>query len=78
MKTSKPYTVDFKDYGPITVPAGTKVTHQTACGYDPNYHFVSDLNWIDRDYHSIANILRHDVTYYGINVPKEFIEYEND
>lgn len=74
MKTSKPYTFNYRGYGPITVPAGTKVTHQTALGPDPNYHFVDDLSWIERDYPTISGILRHDATYYGINVPKEYVE----
>ena len=43
MKTSKEYTAkNFMGYGDITVPAGTKVTHKTALGDDPNYHFVDE------------------------------------
>lgn len=75
MKTNKDYTVDFKDYGLITVPAGTSVTHKTACGVDKNYHFVNSFEWIYENYPNIASILKHDVTYYGINVPSEFIEF---
>ena len=73
MRTSRNYTVDFMGYGPITVPAGTRVSHQTACGIDPNYHFVDEFGWIFKNYPSIAYMLKHDVMYYGINVPKECI-----
>ena len=74
MKTLiKDYTVNFKDYGTITVPKGTKTTNQTACGIDENYNFVNEYDWIDTNYKSVASILKHDVIYYGINVPKEFL-----
>jgi len=76
MKTSRDYTVDFKHYGLITIPAGTLLTHKTALGVDPAYHFVNSTNWIDKNYAHIANILRHDVVYTGINVPKEYVDYE--
>lgn len=75
MVTNSTYTLDFKNYGEITVPKGTPVTHQTAMGIDKNYHFVHCYKWIDENYPSIKNILRHDVHYYGINVPKELIDY---
>jgi hypothetical protein len=76
MKTNKDYTTPFKHYGLITVPAGTKVTHQTACGLDEKIHFVNEYNWIDKNYPDFANILKMDVSSYGIDVPKEFIDYE--
>ena len=72
MKTKEDYTVEFMRHGKVTVPKGTKVTHQTALGIDENYHFVDDLSWIPKD----NFLLRHDVTYYGINVPKELISHE--
>lgn len=75
MKTNKAYTVSFKHFGDIIVPAGTPVTHKTACGIDEKYHFVDSTKWIDENYPDIAGILKHDVIYYGIDVPKEFIEY---
>lgn len=75
MVTNKDYTVPFMTYGEITVPKGTRVSHDTAMGEDKNYHFVSDLSWIKRDYPQIANILRWDVDHHGIDVPKEFITY---
>lgn len=77
MKTTKDVTVKFMDYGEITIPKGTALTNQTACGIDKNYHFVSDLSWIDKNYSDISRPLKHDSTYYGINIPKEFVDYEN-
>ena len=48
MKTSKEYKVHFKaantDYGILTIPKGTLLTHQTANGPDENYHFVDDFS----------------------------------
>jgi hypothetical protein len=74
MKTSQDVTIDYMGYGPITIPKGTGVTHETACGHDENYHFVNDLRWIRRDYPTIAGILIHDATYYGIDIPVEYID----
>lgn len=50
----------------VIVPEGSAVTHQTAMGCDENYHFITrtDLG---------GGMYRHDLTYHGINVPKEFI-----
>lgn len=76
MKTNKDYTVLFMNYGEITVPKGTAVTHMTAMGIDKNYHFVKHLQWVKNSYPQISNILIHDLTYHGIDVPKEFIDYE--
>jgi hypothetical protein len=78
MKTSKEYSVHFKvansDYGKITVPKGTEVTNQTASGIDKNYHFVSDLSWVEPYPDGTPQYgLLHDLFYYGINVPKEYI-----
>ncbi len=72
MKTIKDYTLTFKHYGEITVPAGTPLTHITAMGYDKNYHFVGSYVWIEKNYPEIANILNMDVSTYGINVPIEY------
>ena len=75
MKTSKDYSTNFRDYGNITVPKGTRVTHQTACGIDENYHFVNDFSWVKPHPGGVPQYgLLHDLTYYGLNVPKEFIE----
>ena len=76
MRTSRDYTVSFRNYGTITVPAGTRVSHQTACGVDQNYHFVCEFDWIFKNYPMIAYMLKHDVEHYGINVPKEYVTKE--
>lgn len=81
MELSKDYTFEYaphgkhSSYGVITVPKGTKLTHQTACGIDKNYHFVNEFKWIDENYPTVSNIMLHDVMYYGINVPKEYVQY---
>jgi len=80
MKTNQDYTVAFKvansDYGNITVPKGTLLTHITASGIDKNYHFLADLSWVKPHEDGTKQYgLLHDLKYYGINVPKEFVEY---
>jgi len=78
MKTNKDYTFKYRDYGTITIPKGTRLTHRTALGIDKNYHFVDEYQWIHDNYSSFAALLKHDVMHYGINVPKEFVDYENN
>jgi len=75
MKTSKDYTTEFRHYGAITVPAGTKVTHQTALGIDENYHFVNEFEWVKVKYPDFSNTLIMDLDSYGLNIPKEYIDY---
>lgn len=72
-KTIKPYTYNYEGFGPVTVPEGTRITNRTALGIDPNYNFVAEFEWIDRDYPTVSKCLRHDATFYGINVPKEYV-----
>ena len=74
MKTNKDYTVEFMNYGKITVPKGTQVNNETAMGKDENYHFVCEYGWIKKNYNEIANILIWDVDHHGIDIPKEFID----
>lgn len=77
MKTSKNYTIEnYRGYGKITVPKGTELTHKTALGNDPKYHFVNEFSWIDTNYPTIANILKMDVSTYGIDVPAEYVEQD--
>jgi hypothetical protein len=73
METKCDVKINFRRYGEIIVPAGTKLTHQTASGYDEKYHFVDDLNWIKSSYPDIANLMIHDATYYGIDIPKKYV-----
>lgn len=76
MKTNQAVTLKFRDYGDITIPCGTPLTHQTASGIDVKYHFVNAFGWIDENYPTIANILKMDAQNYGINIPVEFVDYE--
>jgi hypothetical protein len=80
MKTIKDYTTNFKvancDYGTITVPAGTRVTHRTAMGIDKNYHFVDEFDWIEPySDRTPRHGLIIDMRNYGLNVPKEYVSY---
>ena len=70
--TIKPYKTHFGGYD-ITIPIGAEVSNNTACGEDDNYRF-----WTN--YHKIAaeltgykdSMLKHDLTYYGVNIPAEY------
>ena len=73
MITSKNYTVKFKDYGEITVPKGTRVSSETAIGYDPKYNFVAEFRWVDKSYPTVSNILKRDLETYGLDVPEEYL-----
>jgi hypothetical protein len=77
MWTNKDVTVSFRQYGEITIPKYTELTHQTATGIDEKYRFVKDLSWIKNSYPSIANILTHDMTYYSPNIKEEDVTHEN-
>ena len=52
----------------ITIPKGTRTTHQTACGYNENYNFVNEYDWLFPEH------LRHDAIHYGIDIPADLIE----
>lgn len=77
METAEDYTLHYivanTDYGMITIPKGTKVTHQTAIGIDKRYHFVDEFGWIYKNYPTVANLLQSDMSSYGLNVPKSLI-----
>lgn len=76
MKTNQAVTLKFRDYGDITIPCGTPLTHKTACGENVRYHFVDSFDWIDDYYPTVSNILKMDAKNYGINIPAEFVDYE--
>lgn len=81
MKLKKNYTVRYMnqgiDYGIITVPKGTKVSNRTAMGEDKNYHFVDEFKWVPNHPSGIPqHMLLHDLKHYGLNVPKDYIDYE--
>jgi len=69
---TKPYTINFKGWS-ITVPVGAKVSNKTACGYDDSYRFWVDFKEYAKNMTGFDNsMLHHDLTHYGINVPKEY------
>ncbi len=80
MRTNKNYLVKgFKGgssspYPDFTVPAGSICTHQTACGEDKNYHFLADFNFLPLINGVKQYGLIHDLIYYGLNIPKEYIQ----
>lgn len=81
MKTNKDYTVKYNwspvDYGEIIIPKGTRLTHQTAMGEDKNYHFVADWSWYKPEITGFARkMMLHDFTHSGVDVPKEYVDYE--
>jgi hypothetical protein len=69
MKTNREIKMHWRGYD-IVIPKGTRVTNQTALGIDPNYHFIDDLSWIDKG----LPLLKHDATYYGINIDPDYID----
>mgnify|MGYP003659917808 CR=1 FL=1 len=75
--TNQEIKMNFKGHD-IVIPKGTRTTHQTACGIDENYNFISDLSWIKPhiiDGKEVKNYgLIHDATFYGINIPKNQVE----
>lgn len=73
-RTKEDVVLEFRNYGKITIPKGTKVNHKTATGIDKKYLFVSDFGWIDEKYPEISNILKPDAESYGINIPEEHVE----
>lgn len=72
--TIEDYECFFMNYGKIIVPKGTRVHNLTAMGLDDNYNFVCEYEWIKEKYLKVANILRMDISNYGINVPKEILK----
>jgi len=74
LQTNQDVTMTYREYGEITIPKGTRLTHNTAMGKDLNYNFVDDLSWIPLVDGIKQFGLIHDATYYGINIPKEFVE----
>jgi len=68
-RTNKEIKMNVFGYD-IVIPKGTKTTHNTAMGYDESYNFIDDFSWIRKD----QGGLLHDATYYGINIPKKYVE----
>jgi hypothetical protein len=73
--TKEEITMEYREYGEITIPKGTRLTNHTATGIDMNYNFVADLSWIPTYEDGTKNYsLTHDADYYGINIPRHLIE----
>ena len=76
-KLIKDYTLNYRNYGEITIPKGTPTTHKTACGIDENYNFVNSFEWIKPFEDGTPNhILKMDAESYGIDVPIEYLYKE--
>lgn len=43
--TSKELTVQFRNHT-LTIPIGTPTSHNTACGIDRDYNFITCFNWV--------------------------------
>ena len=73
-KTNKEYKTNYKGYE-ITVPIGSTVSNNTACGPDDLYHFWVDFREISENITGYKNsTLCHDLTFYGLNIPSEYCE----
>jgi hypothetical protein len=72
VKTIKDYKVKYKLYD-LIIPAGSLVSNQTACGPDDNYRYwVIDNHYIEQLTGSKNSLLLHDLSHYGLNIPKEY------
>jgi len=72
--TLRPYPVKYDGYD-IVVPAGSRVSNQTACGPDDAYRFWQDWQKIVKDLTGFdRSILAHDLEHYGLNIPAEYCE----
>ena len=75
MKTNREIKTHFRvansDYGILTIPAGTRVTNQTATGIDPNVFFIDVFNWVKPHEGGVPKYgLIHDLKHYGLRVPE--------
>lgn len=67
------FTVNFRNYGEITIPKGTLSGQKKLTGDDSVYNVVCEYDWIDRQYPDICDSLKADVEEYGINIPEEML-----
>ena len=75
-RTIKEYRVtNYKGYGELIVPVGSRVANRTACGNDDTYRFWVDFHKVAEQVSGFKNsLLHHDLTYYGLNIPAEYCE----
>lgn len=78
-KTHTEYQADFHGYQFI-VSAGSTVSNLAACGPDDNYRFLTSINDLAERVSGFKDsMLRHDLQYYGLNIPAEYCEpYEGE
>lgn len=78
-KTIKEYKVKYKSYN-LVIPVGSLVSNQTACGTDDDYYFWVINNQYIKQLTGYKNsLLLHDLTHYGLNIPKEYCKpYQKD
>lgn len=70
--TIEDYSVKYKGWD-ITVPAGSIVDNNTACGNDDRYYFwVSWKDYVEKITGYKNSILAHDLTYYGLIIPVDY------
>ena len=70
--TIKEYRINAYGYD-IIVPINSIVSNSTACGYDDNYYFWENWQKIVEEITGFKESgLKHDLTYYGLNIPSEF------
>lgn len=69
MKVTKAHTANIFGVS-LEIPEGLATTNQTAIGYDESYNFLDDFSFLPKE----LQYLKHDLTYYGYNVPKEFLK----
>jgi hypothetical protein len=73
-KTIKEFKTNYKGYD-LVIPKGSTVTNNTALGPDDNVRFWAvDLEYIKEITGFPDSMLRHDLTFYGLNIPAEFCE----
>ena len=76
--TLKDYPVEYNGYS-FVIPAGSRVSNQTACGPDDSYRFWTGWQSFVRDLTGFPDsMLAHDLTYYGLNIPAEYCEAYSD
>jgi hypothetical protein len=71
-RTVKDYRVDCFGHS-LLVPEGSLVSNQTAMGLDDSYRFWADFHKeVERVTGFPDSMLKHDLTFYGLNIPVEF------
>lgn len=73
-RTTQDYTVNYRQYGQITVPKGTRVSNIAADGSTISDFFVDEFDWIEPYEDGTPNYsLIRTADVFGIVIPKEFV-----